>query len=90
MSKYINVEAEFFIRLDGKYKYHELHELESEEHTISVFAGYMNTGRVTKFTDDEILFLYRKYKVEYDTKSIGLDYSRTEKLYTLTYKFSLL
>jgi len=89
-SKYINIESEFFIRLDGKYTYEQLHELETEEHTIDMFAGYMNTGRVTKFDENEILFLYRKYKVEYDSKSVGLDYTRTEKLYTLTYKFSLL
>lgn len=89
-SNFINLEDEIIIKLDGKFTYDELIDLETEEQTVLVFNNYQNTGRVTKFTDSEILFLYNKYKVEYDTKSIGLSFDRKEKLYSLSYKFSLL
>lgn len=89
-SKFINLEPSIVLSLDGKYTYDELLELQKEENVIKKFAGYMNVGRVNKFDNNEILFLFNKYKVEYDSKSIGLNYNRTQKLYTLTYKFSLL
>ena len=89
-SKMINIEPSITLSLDGKYTYDELLELQKDEIVIEKFKGYMNIGRVNKFDDNEILFLFNKYKVEYDSKSVGLNYNRTQKLYTLTYKFSLL
>lgn len=89
-SKFINIEPSIKISLDGKYLYDELIDLQTNEYTIKVFAGYMNAGRAVKFDSNEILFLYKKYRVEYDSKSVGLNYNHTQKLYTLTYIFSLL
>ena len=89
-SKMINIEPSIILNLDGKYTYDELIKLQKDEIVIEKFKGYMNIGRVNKFDDNEILFLFNKYKVEYDSKSVGLNYNRTQKLYTLTYKFSLL
>ena len=46
--------------------------------------------KLNQFDDNEILFLYNRYKVEYDTVCVGLNAVKTQKLYTLTYKFTLL
>lgn len=65
-----------------------LKELEDEEHTIKVFTELIESNR--KFTEDEILFLYNHYKVTYDSVPIKLMINNADKLWKLTYKFTLM
>lgn len=89
-NKLLNLPEYFKIPMKGKFEYNKLLELESEESTIEKFKNYVLSSKLNQFDDNEILFLYNKYKVEYDTTCIGLNAVKTQKLYTLTYKFTLL
>lgn len=84
----VNVPEEMSIPKAGKYTYEQLLELETYKNTIEEFAAKLKS--YADFNPDEILFLYNKYNVEYDTKPVGLNFTKTEKLYTLTYKFTLI
>ena len=69
--------------------------LESSSRTLIKNGTYHSKNgdiifNTISFTDDEILFLYNRYNVNYDSVCVGLNIDRTEKIYTLTYKFKLL
>ena len=90
VSRYINLEEYFEITISKKLKYSEILVRQSSDSTFEVFKNYINSNRLNKYDDDALLFLLNKYKVEYDTTSIGLNISKTEKLYSFKYKFTLL
>lgn len=89
-SKLINLPEKFEIDIPGKYTYDELLELEKKENVIKTFKTYILKDGLNTFDDNQILFLYNRYKIIYDTNCIGLNLSKTDKIYTLKYKFSLL
>lgn len=89
-SKIINLPDKMEYQVNRKLVYDDLRELESEENTLKIFSQLVNNSRKTKFTESEILFLYKKYSVEYSSVPDGLNAAQNIKLYTLTYKFSLL
>jgi hypothetical protein len=89
-SRFINLEPSITINLDGKHTYDELLSLQTDDHVLGVFRDYMNVGRVTKFSDDDIQYLFNMYDVKFVSSSAGLNVTKTEKVYTLTYKFELL
>ena len=72
--------------------YDKLLEVESEEYTFDVFKGILmsvlKSWRDDR-KDDFAKFIFNKYRVEYDSQSIGLNRDRTEKIYKLKYKFYL-
>lgn len=89
-SKGINLMSEIIIDSKDKfYSYDNLIIAESEENTYNAFKNY-----ILKYNDelnnDEILFLYKKYKKSYITNCIGVNINNTFKNYTLKYKFTLL
>lgn len=89
-NKLINLQENFFIEEPGVFTYEELIELEKEEYTLNKFKNYVLKDKLNHFNDSEILFLYNRYKINYDTECIGLNSVKTKKLYKLTYKFTLL
>ena len=89
-NKMLNLPEYFEINEKGKFTYDELIELEREEVVVEKFKKHVLMSKLYQFDDNEILFLYNKYKVEYDTQCVGLNGVKTQKLYTLTYKFTLL
>ena len=89
-NKLINLQENFSIEEPGVFTYEELIELEKEEYTLNKFKNYVLKDKLNHFNDSEILFLYNRYKINYDTECIGLNSVKTKKLYKLTYKFTLL
>lgn len=89
-SKLINLSEEFEIVEKGTHTYEELIELEKDEYVFEKFKSYIRENELNAYNEDEILFLFNRYKIEYDTECIGLNAVKTQKLYTLTYKFTLL
>ena len=88
-NKLINLQEKFSISERGTFVYDEILALEQEPVVINKFREYILKDKLNTYTDDEILFLYNRYKVEYDAECVGLNPSKTEKIYTLTYKFTL-
>ena len=86
----LNLEEHFEIKVTKKFKYAELEQAQSYDKTLELFTSHINANRKNKFKGDDVLFLIKKYRVEYDTTSIGLTLDKKEKLYSLTYKFTLL
>ena len=89
-SKLINLPEEFELNEKGTFTYEQLIELEKDDYVLKKFKKYVLESKLNTYNDDEILFLFNRYKVEYDTVCIGLNAVKTQKLYTLTYKFTLL
>lgn len=89
-NKMINLEESFEIKEPGTYTYDELIPLEMHDYTLEKFRRYILADRLNQFNEDEILFLYNRYKIDYNTECIGLNAAKTEKIYKLTYKFKLL
>jgi len=87
-SKMINLKPEIVVKVKGKHTYEKILELEKYDAVLNVFKAQINGDN--RFTDDQLLFLFKKYTVEYDTTPVGVNMSNTAKLYTLTYKFKLL
>lgn len=88
-SEMINLPVSISIKASRPYAYHELMEVESDEVCIKVFKDYVSSIREFE-NNDQILFLYNKYKVSFKTSAIGVTFDNTEKVYTLEYKFNLL
>lgn len=86
----IYLEPVIEIKASGKYTYNQLLAKQTSEETFNVFKNYINNTRNIKWDDTNLLFLLNKYKVEYDTVPVGLNIGKTDKLFTLTYRFKLL
>lgn len=87
-SKMINLEKYFEIQLNDVLSYSQLLEKESETESINIFSKYIS--RFINAEDDKILFLFKKYKVNYDTSVVSTTLDGSEKTYKLKYKFTLL
>lgn len=92
-SKAFNLEPHFTIKVPGSHLYAKLHEFETDEYVRNIFSRRLNGNTYgtaqQRFTSDEILFLLNKYKVSFNSTSIGLNPQRTEKMYTLSVVFDL-
>ena len=70
---YINLEKEFSHTLNKLYIYDEILKLQSEENTLDIFKKYI-LKYIPTLKNEEILFLYKKYKhtynIEYQRVSI--------------------
>lgn len=87
-SKMVNLETEIKIPVTRNLTYDELLQYESDAKTLEVFASHINKKKA--YSGDELLFLYKKYKVSFDSTSVKLKLDKSEKLYKLTYIFTLL
>lgn len=87
-SKMINLEPEIMIESPLSYTYEQLLEAENQENTFNVFSKYIKL--FIGVNDDQLLFLYKKYKALYDVDKIGTTLNKQQNIYKLTYKFKLL
>lgn len=89
-SKMINFDS--IIKLDVKKKltYIELLDYQSEQKTIDAFKNYISKYNFDETNEDLILFLYKKYSVQYDTIPDGVFADGKTKAYKMTYIFNLL
>ena len=87
-NKYINLEEYFEYTLPNLYIYDELLGLQDEKHTLDIFKNHI-IHYLEDLKDEEILFLYKKYKHTYSTSFQRVSIDNTNKLYKLTYKFNL-
>lgn len=88
-SKMINLEKYFEVELNEIIPYSKLIDKENYDETVNIFKSYINKYINIK-ENDEILFLFKKYKVNYDTSIVGTTLDGSEKTYKLKYKFTLL
>lgn len=88
-SKMINLEKYFEVELNEIIPYSKLIDKENYTETVNIFKSYINRYINIK-ENDEILFLFKKYKVNYDTSIVGTTLDGSEKTYKLKYKFTLL
>jgi hypothetical protein len=86
----INLEEVIEIPVSDSLTYDEVLQNEEEHVVITAFTNYINYNQKNTYSEDEILFLYNRYNVKYETVCVGLNSKRTEKLYSLRYKFTLL
>lgn len=86
----INLEEIIEIPVADSLTYDEVLKNEEENVVITAFRNYINYNQKNTYSEDEILFLYNRYNVKYETVCVGLNSKRTEKLYSLRYKFTLL
>lgn len=82
-----NLCPEFYIKLKGMFEYSEILEKETYSETLKQFRRHVS--ECYEFTDDEIEFLYNKYKVEYISDPVKFKLGGKSKYYTLTYRFLL-
>lgn len=85
---YINLEKEFSHTLNKLYIYDEILKLQSEENTLDIFKKYI-LKYIPTLKNEEILFLYKKYKHTYNIEYQRVSIDNVNKLYKLTYKFTL-
>ena len=88
-NKMINLEEMISIEVCKEEKYDKILELENENIVFSKFKEYILKKRKVNYSDTEILFLINKYTIEYDSCCVGLNIEKTDKIYSLTYKFKL-
>ena len=89
-NKFINLEEEIIISVGKNITYDEVLELEETDKVLQKFTEYFNDLKKNTYNENEILFLFKKYKVEFDSVPTGLDKERKYKVYSLSYKFKLL
>ena len=68
----------------------ELLDYQSEQKTIGEFKKYISKYNFDETNEDLILFLYKKYSVQYDTIPDGVFADGKTKAYKMTYIFNLL
>lgn len=86
----INLSPQIKIEIPGLLTYDQLLQKETDDAVFELFKNRLNSRMQTQFSDDESLFLFKKYNISYDSKPVGLNVSKTEKLYTLTIVFDLI
>lgn len=89
-SKMINFESVIKIDVKKKLTYMELLDYQSEQKTIDAFKNYISKYNFNESNEDLILFLYKKYSVQYDTIPSGVFADGKTKAYKMTYIFNLL
>ena len=89
-NKFYNLNEEIIITLDDNLTYDELVNIyETEEKTIEIFKKHINNIVKKELNTNIILFLYNKYNVSYLTSSSKLNIHKNNKLYNISYKFTL-
>lgn len=88
-NKFLNLATEITIHVSDNLTLSELIQHQNENTILKYFEKYVNNYKRVKFNNNEILFLYNKYSVILLSNSIKLSNNYNEKLYTLTYKFTL-
>jgi hypothetical protein len=82
--------TEILIHVNELMTYAELLEHEKDDVILKYFTNELNKYEYKKHDTNEALFLFNKYKVNCMSMPVKLNRSHTEKLYKLTYKFTLI
>ena len=82
--------TEISIHVNELLTYNELLEYEKDDVILKYFTNELNKYEYKKHEQNEALFLFNKYKVNCMSMPVKLNRSHTEKLYKLTYKFTLI
>lgn len=85
-----NLPGTITIPIKKSLTYDELIDRESYENTIKEFKKYIKKINKNALNENQLLFLYNKYKVRYISDPIKLNISKSFKLYKLIYKFELI
>lgn len=88
-NRLINLEESISIPVCKEEVYDKILEYEKDDFVFRKFKTYILNKRRVSYNDDEILFLINKYNIEYDSCCVGLNTEKTDKIYSLTYKFNL-
>lgn len=86
----INLPETITIEVGNNLTIHEVNNYKIEDNIFKTFKEYINNGEKYIYNNDDMLFLYNRYEVKCYTECTGLNSEKTEKIYTLTYKFILL
>jgi len=90
-NSYFILKSYFEIQINKYLSYEELLEYETEKITLEYFKEYIKKFNEDLLEDDNnILFLFNKYSVSYDSNSVKLTFQSDEKLYLLKYIFKLI
>ena len=85
------LENQIIIEINEYLTYEKLLEYETFEKTFEYFKNYVKKFiKINKDNDNQILFLFNKYKVSYHSNPISLDFLSNEKLYKIKYIFNLI
>jgi hypothetical protein len=82
-----NLEEEIIINEPKLVTYEKTLELQTEENIFSIFKKYILSKHNN---EDIILFLFNKYKKDFESVSDKLTSNKSDKLYKVTYKFTLI
>lgn len=88
-NKFVNLEPSFEIFIGNNLSELDIIKYQERDYIIKFFANYINKYKLKPFNDEEVLFLYNKYNIVLTSTSEKLDDKRTNKIYSLTYKFNL-
>ena len=90
-NQYYLLVPKFEINFNKYFTYDLLLEYEQKDQIIKYFTNYIQKfNSNSKLDENEILFLFNKYKVTFISNPIKLNLNKTKKLYTLKYIFTLL
>ena len=90
VSRMVNLTEMFKINTNRQFTYEQLKKAEEYDNVLNIFKNYINNNRRTKYNDDELIFLFNKYNVGFNSIPVGLNVYGDEKLYELEYIFTLL
>jgi aspartyl-tRNA synthetase len=89
-SNLFNLETQIKVNVSQKLKYNQLIEYQSFEKTLEAFKKHITKFGIDSNNEELILFLYKKYSVQYDSVPVGVFATGNDKAYKMTYIFNLL
>lgn len=85
-----NLPESFDIEIKQLLTYEDLLIAQTKQNTLEQFKKYIYQHSKNQFVDNQILFLFNRYKVDYLHNCDSLTIDLTAKLYKLVYRFTLL
>ena len=82
-----NLEEQIIINESKLVTYEKTLELQTDENLFNIFKKYILSKHNN---EDIILFLFNKYKKDFESVSDKLTSNKSDKLYKVTYKFTLI
>lgn len=89
-SNLFNLETQIKVNISQKLKYNQLIEYQSFEKTLEAFKKHITKFGIDSNNEELILFLYKKYSVQYESVPVGVFATGNDKAYKMTYIFNLL
>lgn len=89
-NKFVNLKENIEIIVGDALTANEVNSYSQPWCVVEAFKNYVKGNNKNDYNDTDILFLYNRYDVKFDTTMNGINYNQTEKLYKLIYKFTLI